>query len=120
MKTSNFDYQLPSELIAQIPSEPRDQSRLMVLRRNDGSIEHRHFYEIIDYLQSGDTMVFNDSRVIPARIIGQKRDSQTKVEILLLRRLDNNIWETLVRPGKKVTPGTEIIITDAPDNDGEE
>jgi len=114
MKTSNFDYQLPSELIAQIPSEPRDHSRLMVLRRNDGSIEHRHFYEIIDYLQSGDTMVFNDSRVIPARIIGQKRDSQTKVEILLLRRLDNNIWETLVRPGKKVTPGTEIIIAGAP------
>src|SRR4030042_770935 len=114
MKSSNFDYQFPSELIAQIPSEPRDHSRLMVLRRSDGSIEHRHFYEIIDYLQSGDTMVFNNSRVIPARIIGQKRDSQIKVEILLLRRLDNNIWETLVRPGKKVTPGTEIIIAGAP------
>jgi S-adenosylmethionine:tRNA ribosyltransferase-isomerase len=112
MKTSDFDYQLPPEFIAQIPSEPRDRSRLMVLRRSDGSIEHRHFYEIIDYLKSGDTMVFNDSRVIPARIIGQKRNSQTKVEVLLLRRLDNNIWETLVRPGRKVTPGTQIRIAD--------
>jgi S-adenosylmethionine:tRNA ribosyltransferase-isomerase len=113
MKTCDFDYHLPPELIAQIPLEPRDQSRLMVLRRNDRSIEHRHFYEIIDYLQSGDTMVFNDSRVIPARLMGQKSNSQTKVEILLLRRLDNNIWETLVRPGRKVTPGTQIRIADA-------
>ena len=120
MKTSDFDYHLPPELIAQIPSEPRDQSRLMVLRRCDGSIEHRHFYEIIDYLQSGDTMVFNNSRVIPARIMGQKRNSQTKVEVLLLRRLDDNIWETLVRPGRKVTPGTEIRIAGAPHAAGEE
>jgi S-adenosylmethionine:tRNA ribosyltransferase-isomerase len=120
MKTCDFDYHLPPELIAQIPSEPRDQSRLMVLRRNDRSIEHRHFYEIIDYLQSGDTMVFNDSRVIPARLMGQKSNSQTKVEILLLRRLDNNIWETLVRPGRKVTPGTQIIIADATHAAGEE
>ena len=114
MKTSDFDYHLPPELIAQIPSEPRDQSRLMVLRRSDSSIEHRHFYEVIDYLQNGDTMVFNNSRVIPARIMGQKRNSQTKVEVLLLRRLDDNIWETLVRPGRKVTPGTEIRIAGAP------
>ena len=114
MKTSDFDYHLPPELIAQIPSEPRDQSRLMVLRRSDSSIEHWHFYEVIDYLQNGDTMVFNNSRVIPARIMGQKRNSQTKVEVLLLRRLDDNIWETLVRPGRKVTPGTEIRIAGAP------
>jgi S-adenosylmethionine:tRNA ribosyltransferase-isomerase len=120
MKTSDFDYHLPPELIAQIPLEPRDQSRLMVLRRNDSSIEHRRFYEIIDYFQSGDTIVFNNSRVIPARIIGQKSNSQTKVEVLLLRRLDNNIWETLVRPGKKVTPGTQIRIADAPYAAGEE
>jgi S-adenosylmethionine:tRNA ribosyltransferase-isomerase len=86
----------------------------MVLRRSDSSIEHRHFYEVIDYLQNGDTMVFNNSRVIPARIMGQKRNSQTKVEVLLLRRLDDNIWETLVRPGRKVTPGTEIRIAGAP------
>jgi len=120
MKTSDFDYHLPPELIAQIPSEPRDQSRLMVLRRCDGSIENRHFYEMIDYFQSGDTIVFNNSRVIPARIIGQKRNSQTKVEVLLLRRLDNNIWETLVRPGRKVTPGTQIRIAGAPHAAGEE
>jgi S-adenosylmethionine:tRNA ribosyltransferase-isomerase len=114
MKTSDFDYHLPPELIAQIPLEPRDQSRLMVLRRCDGSIEHRRFYEIIDYLENGDTMVFNNSRVIPARIMGQKHNSQTKVELLLLRRLGNNIWETLVRPARKVTPGTEIRIAGAP------
>jgi len=92
----------------------------MVLRRCDGSIEHRHFYEVIGYLQSGDTMVFNNSRVIPARIMGQKRDGGTKVEVLLLRRLDDNIWETLVRPGRKVTPGTEIRIAGAPHAAGEE
>jgi len=113
MKTSDFDYHLPAELIAQIPTEPRDQSRLMVLRRGDGSIEHRRFQEIIDYFESGDTIVFNNSRVIPARIMGQKRDSQIKVEVLLLRRLDNNVWETLVRPGKRVKPGTEIKIAGA-------
>jgi len=120
MKTSDFDYHLPTEFIAQIPSEPRDQSRLMVLRRSDSSIEHRRFYEIIDYLQNGDTIVFNNSRVIPARIMGQKRNSQTKVEILLLRRLDNNIWETLVRPGKKIKLGTEIRIAGASHAAGEE
>jgi S-adenosylmethionine:tRNA ribosyltransferase-isomerase len=114
MKTSDFDYHLPPELIAQTPTEPRDQSHLIVLHRADGSIEHRRFYEIIDYLESGDIMVFNNSRVIPARIVGQKRDSQTKVEVLLLRRLDDNIWETLVRPGKKVMPGTEIRIAGVP------
>jgi len=111
MKTSDFDYHLPSELIAQTPTEPRDNSRLMVLNRGDGSVKHRHFYEIIDYLRSGDTMVFNNSRVIPARIMGQKGDSQTKIEILLLRRLDDNVWETLVRPGRKVTPDTKIRIS---------
>jgi S-adenosylmethionine:tRNA ribosyltransferase-isomerase len=111
MKTSDFDYHLPSELIAQTPTEPRDHSRLMVLSRGDGSVKHRHFYEIIDYLRSGDTMVFNNSRVIPARIMGQKDDSKTKIEILLLRRLDDNVWETLVRPGRKVRPDTKIRIS---------
>jgi S-adenosylmethionine:tRNA ribosyltransferase-isomerase len=83
-------------------------------------MEHRRFYEVIDYLENGDTMVFNNSRVIPARIMGQKRNSQTKVEVLLLRRLENNIWETLVRPGRKVTPGTEIRIDGAPHDADEE
>jgi S-adenosylmethionine:tRNA ribosyltransferase-isomerase len=120
MKTSDFDYQLPPELIAQTPIEPRDRSRLMVLSRNDGSIEHRSFYDIIDYLQKGDTIVFNNSRVIPARLTGQKLDSQTKVEILLLRRLGNNIWETLVRPARRLTPGTKIRIGGAPMTSGME
>ena len=115
MKTSDFDYHLPPEFIAQIPVEPRDQSRLMVLRRSDGSVEHRHFYDIVDYLHSGDTIVFNNSRVIPARILGQKEDSSTEVEILLLRRLGDSLWETLVRPSKKVTIGTKIRLVSQAD-----
>lgn len=111
MKTSDFDYHLPPELIAQTPLEPRDKSRLIVLDRSNGTIEHRRFCDIVDYVQSGDTMVFNNSRVIPARIIGQRYNSQTKVEILLLRHIDNNIWETLVRPGRKLTVGTRITIS---------
>ena len=111
MKTSDFDYHLPPELIAQTPVEPRDRSRLMVLHRGSGSIEHHCFREVVDYLQSGDTLVFNNSRVIPARLLGQKSDSAAKVELLLLRRLDNNVWETLVRPGKKVGVGSRINVT---------
>ena len=110
MKTSDFDYHLPSELIAQTPVEPRDQSRLMVLRRSDSSVGHHYFYEIANYFQSGDTVVFNNSRVIPARVLGQKSDSSTKVEILLLRCLDSNLWEILIRPGRKVGIGTKIRI----------
>lgn len=116
MKTSDFDYHLPPELIAQTPIEPRDQSRLMILHRADNSIEHRYFYEIVNYLQSGDTMVFNNSRVIPARILGRKEHSGTEVEILLLRRLGNNLWETLVRPGRKASVGTKIKIAGKLDN----
>ncbi len=110
MKISDFDYQLPPELIAQVPVEPREQSRLMVLNRSDGSIEHRHFYDIADYLDSGDTVVLNDSRVIPARILGRKNDDGAKIEMLLLRRSGSNAWETLVRPGKKAVQGTRIKI----------
>jgi len=110
MKTSDFDYNLPSEFIAQTPVETRDQSRLMVLHRFDGSIEHHYFYDIVNYLRSGDTMVLNNSRVIPARILGRKDDSDTNVEILLLRRLDNDVWETLVRPGRKLASGTKVRI----------
>jgi len=111
MKISDFDYQLPPELIAQTPVEPRDQSRLMVLHRANSSIEHHYFHEVIDYLHSGDALVFNNSRVIPARLLGQKSGGVTKVELLLLRRLDNSTWETLVHPGKKVTVGDKINIT---------
>ena len=84
MKTSDFDYSLPSELIAQSPVEPRDHSRLMVMSRSDGSIEHRHFYEIVDYLRDGDVLIFNDSQVIPARLRGRRVGSGGKVEVLLL------------------------------------
>jgi len=111
MKTSDFDYSLPLELIAQTPIEPRDQSRLMVLNRSDSSIEHRKFFEITDYLRAGDVLLFNDSRVIPARLNGRKIDSGGRVEILLLRRLDTCAWETLVKPGKRVNIGTMIEIT---------
>ena len=111
MKTSDFDYFLPSELIAQTPIEPRDRSRLMVLNRSDSSIEHRQFYELTDYLLVGDVLVFNDSRVIPARLVGRKVSSGGRVEILLLRRLNTSIWEALVKPGKRVNIGTRVEIT---------
>jgi len=111
VKTSDFDYFLPSELIAQTPVEPIDRSRLMVLNRSDNSIEHRRFYELTDYLLAGDVLVFNDSRVIPARLIGRKVTSGGRVEILLLRQIDTSVWEALVKPGKRVTIGTRVEIT---------
>ncbi len=111
MKTSDFDYSLPPRLIAQTPIEPRDQSRLMVLDRSESSLKHRRFFEIVDYLRTGDVLVFNDSRVIPARLSGRKADSRAALEILLLHRLAPNVWETLVRPAKRVKIGTRIEIT---------
>ena len=111
MKTSDFDYSLPLELIAQTPIEPRDQSRLMLLNRSNSSIEHRNFFELTDYLRAGDVLLFNDSRVIPARLNGRKIDSGGRVEMLLLRRLSTGTWEALVRPGKRVNIGAIIEIT---------
>jgi len=108
MKTSDFDYHLPPKFIAQTAIEPRDQSRLMVLSRADGSTSHRHFSELSDLLHEGDVLVFNDSRVIPARLIGRKAGSGGRVELLLLRRLEPGLWETLVRPGSRVKEGTRI------------
>ncbi len=110
LKTSDFDYFLPPELIAQSPVEPRDHSRLMVVNRRDGSIEHRHFFEIVDYLQAGDVLVLNDSRVIPARLYGRKVDGGGKVEMLLLHRLSPDTWEVLVKPGKRFHPGSKVEI----------
>ncbi|WP_316608698.1 tRNA preQ1(34) S-adenosylmethionine ribosyltransferase-isomerase QueA [uncultured Ruminococcus sp.] len=112
MKTSDFFYELPQEQIAQTPIEPRDHSRLMVLHRESDNIEHKHFYDIIDYLNKGDTLIVNDSRVIPARIYGYKEDTGAKIEFLLLRQLDGKRWETLVKPGKKAKPGTRFIFGD--------
>ncbi|OGO18831.1 MAG: tRNA preQ1(34) S-adenosylmethionine ribosyltransferase-isomerase QueA [Chloroflexi bacterium RBG_16_50_11] len=110
MRTSDFDYTLPQELIAQTPIEPRDHSRLLVLNRQDASIEHRHFFDIVEYLHAGDVMVFNDSRVIPARIKGKRVESGGGVEILLLRRLEPDVWETLVKPARRLNVGAEVEI----------
>ena len=106
MKTSDFDYVLPEELIAQTPVEPRDHSRLLVYHRKDGSIEHKHFYDVIDYLHPGDALVVNETRVIPARLLGEKEDTGVPVEVLLLRRMNATDWEALVRPGRRLKPGT--------------
>jgi S-adenosylmethionine:tRNA ribosyltransferase-isomerase len=113
MKTSDFDYSLPTELIAQTPLEPRDHSRLLVLNRQDGSIERRHFYDIVDYLHPGDVMVFNNSRVIPARLKGKRAGSGGVVEILLLRRLQENVWEALVKPARRLSIGAKVEIAAA-------
>jgi S-adenosylmethionine:tRNA ribosyltransferase-isomerase len=109
VKTSNFDYELPQSLIAQTPIEPRDASRLMVLDRRKGTIEHRHFRDILAYLQPGDVLVCNESRVIPARLYGRKVPSGGKVELLLIARRGENLWEALVK-GRKVRMGTRIEI----------
>jgi S-adenosylmethionine:tRNA ribosyltransferase-isomerase len=111
MKLSDFDYGLPPELIAQRPIEPRDSSRLLVLDRSDGSIRHRSFRDIPEYLNSGDTLVFNNSRVIAARLKGTIGDSEKRAEILLLRQVDGRTWETLVRPGRKLLPGTKVMLS---------
>ena len=101
LKTSDFYYDLPKELIAQTPIEPRDHSKMMVLSRKDKSIEHKHFYDLIEYLHPGDVLVFNDTRVIPARLHGFK-DTGAHVEVFLLTRKDATDWEVLVRTGKKL------------------
>ena len=108
MKTSDFYFDLPEELIAQDPLEDRSSSRLMVLDKNTGEITHRIFHDITEYLKPGDCLVINDTKVIPARLIGEKEDTGAKVEILLLKRKENDVWETLVKPGKKCRPGARV------------
>lgn len=108
MKTSDFYYDLPKELIAQDPLEDRSSSRLLHLSMKDGSVEHRHFTDILDYLKKGDCLVINDTRVIPARLYGYKEETGALIEILLLKRRENDIWECLVKPGKKARPGARI------------
>ena len=111
MKTSDFYYDLPEELIAQHPLERRDGSRLLKLNKATGELEHRHFYDLPDYLRPGDLLVMNNSRVLPARLIGH-RPTGGAVEVLLLRDLGENKWECLVRPGKKMRPGQEVTFGD--------
>lgn len=108
MKTSDFYYDLPKELIAQDPLEDRSSSRLLVLGKEDGSIEHRHFRDILTYLKPGDCLVLNNTRVIPARLYGKKEDTGALIEVLLLTRREDNVWETLVKPGKKARIGARI------------
>lgn len=108
MKTSDFYYDLPQELIAQTPLEPRDSSRLLVLDRKTGSVTHRHFYDILEYLKPGDLLIVNNSRVIPARLYGKRTDTNGDVELLLLAQKGSNRWETLVKPGKRARVGAEI------------
>lgn len=111
MKVTDFDYDLPKELIAQHPMEPRDHSRLLVLDKDTGVIQHRHFYDLPEYLRPGDLLVFNDTRVIPARLYGNK-DTGANVEVLLLTRKNTTDWEALVRPGKKLQIGAKIKFSD--------
>lgn len=112
MKTSDFYYDLPDELIAQTPVEPRDSSRLLLLNRENGQIEHKHFFDIVDNLKEGDLLVANDSRVLPARIYGIKDETGARVEFLLLRQISGNRWETLCKPGKKAREGAKFSFGD--------
>ncbi len=112
MKTDDFDYYLPEELIAQTPLEKRDESRLLVLDKQNGNIYHKKFYNIIDYLNPGDTLVLNDTKVIPARIIGIKEETNAVIELLLLKNTDSNYWESLAKPAKRVKIGTIVSFGD--------
>ena len=112
MKTSDFYYDLPEELIAQDPLEDRSSSRLLVLDKNSGETEHHVFREIVNYLDPGDCLVINDTKVIPARLIGAKEETGAKIEVLLLKRGADDVWETLVKPGRKAKPGTRISFGD--------
>ena len=111
MKVTDFDYELPEELIAQTPMEKRDESRLMVLDRKEQTIEHKHFKDIIDYLEPGDVLVRNNTKVIPARLYG-KKETGAKVEFLLLNNMEKDIWECIVRPGNKLHIGAKVIFGD--------
>ena len=111
MKTSHFDYSLPRELIAQTPSEPRDHSRLMTLGRRDGEIGHRHFYDLPTLLSEGDLLIFNDSRVFPARLHGRADPSGGRIELLLLTRLMSGDWRALVRPGRRLREGARFVVS---------
>lgn len=109
MKKSDFWFDLPQEQIAQTPIEPRDHSRLLVMDRESGKCSHHHFYDVLDYLKEGDLLVVNDSRVIPARLYGTKEDTGANIEVLLLEQKEKDVWETLVKPGKKAKPGVKLI-----------
>lgn len=112
MRVTDFDYDLPEQLIAQTPLDERSSSRLLVLDKKTGEIEHKHFYDIVDYLDNNDVLVLNDTKVLPSRIYGKKIDTNASIELLLLKEIQNNIWEALARPAKRVKVGTKIIFGD--------
>ena len=112
MKVEEFDYYLPEELIAQTPIKQRDASRLMVLSKLTGEIEHKHFYDIIDYLNPGDTLVLNDTKVLPARLIGEKESTKAVIEVLLLKNIEGDTWETLVKPARRIHVGDVVSFGD--------
>ena len=111
MKLEEFDYYLPEELIAQVPIEKRDESRLLVVDKKEKTIEHKVFKNIIDYLEPGDCLVRNNTKVIPARLYG-KKETGANVEFLLLNNIEGDIWESIVRPGNKLRPGTKVLFGD--------
>jgi len=111
MLVSDFDYDLPEELIAQVPIEPRDHSRLLVLNRKNGELTHCRFYNLPEFLKPGDTLVFNDTKVMPARLIGIKADTGGKVEVFLLHRHSDTDWEALVKPGRRLRPGAKVVFS---------
>lgn len=112
MNINEFDYYLPEELIAQKPADKRDFSRLLVVHRDTGAVEHKHFYDILDYLKPGDCLVMNNSKVLPARLFGVKEDTGAKIEFLLIKRLHDDVWETMVKPGKRLKPGDNVAFSD--------
>lgn len=112
MNVSDFNFELPEELIAQDPLEDRSSSRLLVLDKETGAVEHKVFKDVTSYLKKGDCLVINDTKVIPARLFGVKEDTEAKIEVLLLKRKEHDVWETLVKPGKKAKPGTVIVFGD--------
>ncbi|WP_324823869.1 tRNA preQ1(34) S-adenosylmethionine ribosyltransferase-isomerase QueA [Sinanaerobacter sp. ZZT-01] len=109
MQVSDFEYYLPEKLIAQHPTDKRDASRLLVLHRKNDTVEDKHFYDVVDYLNAGDCLVMNNSKVIPARLFGVKKNTGAKIEFLLIKRKAGDIWETLVKPGKKLHPGDSVL-----------
>ena len=108
MKLEDFDYYLPEELIAQTPLNKRDESRLMVLDKKTGNIEDKKFYDVIDYLEEGDALVLNDTKVLPARLIGVKEETQAVIEVLLLKQIEDNVWECLTKPARRIKEGTIV------------
>ena len=108
MKSEDFDFELPERLIAQTPIEKRDASRMLILDKNTGEITHKHFSDIIDYLEAGDTLVLNDTKVMPARLYGVKEETNAVIEVLLLKDLGNNSWECLTKPAKRISVGTKV------------